>query len=132
MADLIAIHIGHHYESADGAASAGLSPARLTKVRSYIEAHLDEAIVVADLAAAVHMRPFHFARMFKKATGEAPHLHVTGRRVQKARELLLTGDRPLAEIAARVGFRTQGHFTSVFRRYTGLPPRAFRAKYRAI
>jgi AraC-like DNA-binding protein len=133
LADIIAIHLGYHYEAAAGGAlSAGLSQVRLNKVRSYIESHLGETLAVSDLAEAVHMSPFHFARMFKKATGESPHSYVTAQRVQKAKELLRESSLPLTEVAVRVGFQTHGHFTSVFHRYTGITPRAFRRKHQAV
>jgi transcriptional regulator GlxA family with amidase domain len=83
------------------------------------------------LAAEVRLSPFHFARMFKLATGRAPHLYVLMQRVDRARTLLRDSESPLIEIAARTGFCTQGHFTGVFRRYTGTTPRACRLACRA-
>jgi AraC family transcriptional regulator len=52
-------------------------------------------------------------------------------RVERARTLLRDSEQALIDIAAQAGFRTQGHFTGVFRRYTGLTPRAYRLDCRA-
>jgi AraC family transcriptional regulator len=86
---------------------------------------------VERLAAEVHMSQYHFARMFKQTTGQAPHLYVVMQRVSHAKALLQETELPLLEVAAQSGFRTQGHFTGVFRRYTGMTPRTFRLACRA-
>jgi AraC family transcriptional regulator len=72
------------------------------------------------------MSPFRFARAFKKATGRAPRQYVINRRIQHARELLRSPRREIAEVAYRVGFATQSHFTAVFHRHCGITPRRFR------
>jgi AraC-like DNA-binding protein len=72
------------------------------------------------------MSPFHFARMFKKATGKPPHVYITAHRMEHAKHLLSDSELPLVDVAASVGFQTQGHFTGVFRKYCGVTPRVFR------
>ena len=72
------------------------------------------------------MSPCHFARMFKKATGQPPHAYITTRRMEYAKELLRESDSSLVDVAAKAGFQTQGHFTGVFHRYTGVTPRVYR------
>ena len=47
-------------------------------------------------------------------------------RVASAKSLLSDSDLALIDVAAQVGFRTQGHFCGVFLRYTGFTPRTFR------
>jgi AraC family transcriptional regulator len=77
------------------------------------------------------MSTFHFARMFKQATGQPPHVYITLQRMEYAKELLRNSSLPLVDIAASVGFQTQGHFTGVFHRYAGVTPRIFRLNSRA-
>jgi AraC family transcriptional regulator len=105
---------------------AGLAPTKLARVLAFIEQHLGEPLHIDRLAASVHMSPFHFARLFKLATGQAPHGYLTRRRIERAKELLSRETLPLVHVASTVGFQTQGHFTEVFRRYAGLTPRHFR------
>jgi AraC family transcriptional regulator len=128
LAALVAIHLARRYAASavHAAAPAGLPQHKLKRVQDYVENHLSESIRVEQLAAEVHMSPFHFARMFKKATGQPPHLYVVMRRVERAKALLSGGETELIHLAAQIGFRTQGHFTGVFRRYTGFTPGAFR------
>jgi AraC family transcriptional regulator len=128
LAGVVAIHLARNYCGGRMAlrAGTGLAPGKLERVRAFIEQHLAERIRIERLAASVHMSPFHFARLFKQATGQAPHAYLTARRVERAKELLGTGGLPLVHVAANVGFQTQGHFTEVFRRHAGVTPRHFR------
>jgi AraC family transcriptional regulator len=128
VAVCIAIHLARHCDcGASGrSVSAGLVPRKLEEVCTFIEQRLAEPLLVEQLAAVVHMSPFHFARLFKAATGSPPHGYVTARRVERAKELLRTGNLPLVEVGAAVGFQTQGHFTEVFHRLAGITPRRFR------
>ena len=82
---------------------------------------------LADLSAVVHMSPYHFARLFKRSTGVPPHQFLLRHRIDEARELLAAQRVPIAEIARSVGFRTPSHFTTTFRRVTGMTPSAYRS-----
>lgn len=71
----------------------------------------------------------HFSRMFRLATGTTPHRYLLGLRIERAQQLLRGGAHSLADIAALTGFATQAHFTSTFRRFSGLSPAAWRREY---
>jgi AraC family transcriptional regulator len=133
LAGVVAVHLARHYSAPvpEAGARCGLPQHRLRRVQDFIKEHISEVIHVDRLASEAHMSPFHFARMFKQATGQPPHLYVVMQRVAHARELLRDSDLPLIDVAGLTGFLTQGHFTGVFRRYTGLTPRAFRLACRA-
>jgi len=107
-------------------ATGGLAPHKLQKVLAYVEEKLAEPVGVRELASQVHMSPFHFARRFKQAVGTPPHAYITHVRIERAKSLLATTNIPLIEVATRVGYRTQAHFTGVFHRYVGTTPRAYR------
>jgi AraC family transcriptional regulator len=77
------------------------------------------------------MSPYHFARMFKQATGQPPHVYITSQRMDQAKNLLGNTDLSLVEVAASVGYQTQAHFTGVFHKHVGTTPRNFRLHYRA-
>ncbi|MCW7540846.1 helix-turn-helix transcriptional regulator [Aquabacterium sp. A7-Y] len=133
LAGVIAIHLARHYTSVAPVPTVcgGLPLHKLNRVQAFVTEHLGEAIRVEQLAAEAHLSPYHFARMFKQATGQPPHLYVLMKRIERAKELLAESELPLIDVAARVGFRTQGHFTGVFHRYTGATPRIYRLNARA-
>ncbi|PZQ90433.1 MAG: AraC family transcriptional regulator [Leifsonia xyli] len=70
--------------------------------------------------------PSHLVRVFSQSYGIPPHQYVTGRRVDRARRLLLAGVSP-AEAAIAAGFHDQAHLTRHFRRVLGTTPGAFAA-----
>jgi AraC family transcriptional regulator len=79
------------------------------------------------MAAVAHLSPYHFARQFKAATGLSPHQYVIARRVERAQHLLRADDQLcLAEVAFRLGFFDQSHFSLHFKRITGVTPGQFR------
>jgi AraC family transcriptional regulator len=99
---------------------------RLRAALEYIEAHLCEDVSLEAIAAAANLSTFRFARGFRKATGQPPHQYVIGRRLERAKDLLRTTNADIAEVARRVGFATQSHFTAVFSKRCGLPPKRYR------
>jgi AraC family transcriptional regulator len=95
---------------------------------SFIQSHYAQPIALDDIADAVHLSPYHLARLFKQATGETPHQYLIQTRVNSARALLTSGagQRSLAEVAAAVGFADQSHLTRHFKRHFGVTPKHIR------
>ena len=100
---------------------------RLKRVVDYIDNHLSAKITLLDLAAIAGLSRMHFASQFRKATGVRPHEYLLTRRVRRAEELLRDSTLPIVEIALAVGFQTQAHFTTVFKRLVGCTPCRWRA-----
>jgi AraC-like DNA-binding protein len=69
----------------------------------------------------------HFASQFRKATGVRPHEYLLTRRIRRGAELLRASEMPIVEIALTVGFQTQAHFTTVFKRFIGCTPCRWRS-----
>jgi AraC family transcriptional regulator len=103
-----------------------LSLLQLQQVKDHIEEHLADDLSLAELAALVPMSEFHFARLFKASTGEAPYRYITQRRIERAKVLLSVTALSVAEIAYRVGFTNQSHFTAQFRKLVGATPKRYR------
>lgn len=123
----LARHVAFTYGRTNhGARSKGMSPARLERVLARIDEGLKGPLPLSELAAEAFMSEFHFSRMFRYSTGYSPHTYVTLRRMDRAKELLTTTDHPLSEVAQEVGYKTQAHFTSVFRSYCGITPAVYR------
>ncbi len=104
----------------------------LKRVNTYVDEHLAEDIRLADLAYLVGLSPFHFARSFRRATGTSPHQFVIGRRLDKARHLLLIGRMTLTQVALECGFADQSHLTRHFKRAFGVTPNQFRPQVKTF
>ena len=108
-----------------------LAPWQVTRVVRFVDAHLEERMAVATLAALVRLSSGHFARAFRATVGESPHAYVIRRRIARAEEQILLTRKPLAQIALDCGFGDQAHMTRLFRRVVGMSPGAWRRAHGA-
>ena len=106
--------------------SGGLTPSKLQRTTAYIQAHLEHALSLVELAAVAQTSPAHFARMFKQVTGQTPHQYVTTCRMECAKHLLTETTLLLHEVGAQVGYADQSYFTAMFRQHVGTTPKAYR------
>ncbi len=128
LAHTLTVHLLRHHSSLtprDLRPAGSLSAAQLSHVRAYIEAHLAQDVLLARLAALVNMSVYHFTRVWKQATGLAPHQYVIRCRIERAKQLLMHEALSIGEVAAQVGFFDQSHFSRTFTRIIGLTPKMF-------
>ena len=82
-------------------------------------------ITVADMAEQVSLSPSAFAHLFRDVTGKSPYQFVKELRLDRARELLIDGELPVAVVSKQVGYASSSHFISEFGRRFGMTPRAY-------
>jgi AraC-like DNA-binding protein len=104
---------------------------RLKRVLQYVDKNLTGKITLQDMAAVAGLSRMHFAAQFRAATGARPHEYLLRRRIERAQELLKQAEVTLVDIALTVGFQTQAHFTTVFKRFVGDTPYQWRSAYLA-
>lgn len=131
LADAIALRFLCHFLGEVKTLDPGekLSAALFARIVRHIDSHLSEHLAVADLAAMVGLTRSHFSRAFQRMTGDPPQRFITKRRISRARDLLSSEKVSLAEIAAQVGFSSQAHFSTVFRKDIGTTPARYRAAF---
>jgi AraC family transcriptional regulator len=103
----------------------GLAGGALRRVRTYIDDHIGERISLDALACQAGVSRFHFARQFRLSTGESPMGYLRRLRIERSKGILQTRDTTIAEVAARLGFSDQSHFTRIFGRLVGVSPGSF-------
>lgn len=128
MATALSAHLLQNYsvQQAKPQPSSGLSPKQLRQVTDYIAAHSAQNISLTTLAQTAQMSPYHFSRLFKRATGFTPHQYLLRQRTARAKRLLKTSSLSVAAIAAQVGFADQSHLARHFKRHMGVSPSQFR------
>ncbi len=95
---------------------------RLRRVQEHVAVNLAEPISLAELAGVAGLSRMHFAAQFKVATGCRPHEFLLQYRIEAAKRMLIETNDPLVEVALNVGFQTQSHFSTVFKRLVGETP----------
>ncbi|WP_422770113.1 helix-turn-helix domain-containing protein [Plantactinospora sp. WMMC1484] len=91
------------------------------RLRELLDARISAGLSLGEAAAILGAHPSHLIRSFTRAYGLPPHAYLTGRRVDRARRLLLAGERP-AGVAVAVGFHDQAHLHRHFVRHVGITP----------
>jgi AraC-like DNA-binding protein len=101
----------------------GLPRWQMRKIEEYVEAHLDSAIRMADLASLCGCSVAHFHRAFRRTCGMTPLEFVHHRRIRRAVGLLQADPAlSVAELAERVGYTSPNYFARLFRRLIGVGP----------
>ncbi len=108
--------------------NGGLPSLLWKRVNDYIQANIAQTLTLERLAEVCKLSPSHFARAFKKTTGQTPHHYVISSRLIKAGELIRRTDTSLHDIAMQTGFSSQSHMTSLMRRQWGTTPAVHRRK----
>jgi len=91
------------------------------QARQYIDENFAGGVSLSELAAQVALSPYYLLRVFRAAVGMPPHEYLESVRVRHAQRLIENG-KPLAEVAAEVGFSSQSHMTRRFKKIIGATP----------
>ncbi len=94
----------------------------ISRVIEYLSSHIDAKITVEIMASIAHLSASHFARVFKAETGKAPMEYVQGLRLERAKKLLLAGDKSMTEIALDCGFGSPSYLSACFQRQYKMAP----------
>ena len=104
----------------------GLGSARLRRIKELVHAKIEDDLSLDEMAQSVGLSTAHFARMFRKSTGETPHQFVLRQRVERAKAMLRAPNARVLDVAVACGFKTQQHFAQVFRDVWGVSPTDYR------
>lgn len=99
---------------------------RIDQVLTWMHRQLPGGLSIEEAARLAHVSPAAFSRFFRRETGRTWTDAVQAMRCSEAARRLRRDTRPVAEIAADCGWRTQSHFNRVFRERFGMTPRQYR------
>lgn len=104
-----------------------LEDARMKRAIDYIDAHLDQQLLMDELASTAALSVPHFARVFRETFGMTAHAYVTRQRIERAKRHLRETRAPVTSIAFACGFGSSSHFATVFRTHVGVSPSRYRS-----
>ena len=107
----------------------GLGSARLRRIKELVHAKMEDDLNLDEMAQSVGLSTAHFARMFRKSTGETPHQFVLRQKIERAKAMLRAADARVLDVAVACGFKTQQHFAQVFREICGVSPTEYRQEF---
>jgi AraC family transcriptional regulator len=117
---------------ASSARASRFSARALANLCDYIESRLFKSVTLDELARAVQLSPFHFARSFKLSTGLAPHQYLLARRIDWVKNQIMATNLPVRDLAWAVGFENLSHFRRQFVKQIGVLPTALRQTKRCL
>ncbi|MBR7105274.1 MAG: helix-turn-helix domain-containing protein [Lentisphaeria bacterium] len=103
---------------------------RIAAVIDYVTGSFADTVTLETAAQKVFLSPSRLSHLFKEKCGVDFSTFLTRLRVNEAEALLRDTACSIEEVALRSGFGDRSHFTSIFKKYNGLPPAKFRKKAR--
>lgn len=94
----------------------------MRKAVAYITEQYNRAITLEDVAEQIGMSAVYTGQIFKKEMGIPFKQYLAQVRVERAKELLQSGDYRIYEVAQMVGYQTTQYFCNVFKKATGISP----------
>lgn len=104
----------------------------MQKIHQQLTAHPERRYTIEELSRQYLINTSTLKETFKAVYGMPIASYMKKYRIQKAMELLLQTDDSIAEIAAKVGYETQGKFTKAFKAFTEMTPTNYRKKYQTL
>lgn len=102
---------------------------RLNLARAFMDNYYYLPLDLAQTARQAGFSRYHFIRLFQKIYHKTPHQYLTQKRIEKAKKLLVCSKLPITEICFAVGFQSLGSFSTLFDKYVGCSPSAYRAGF---
>ena len=98
----------------------------IKKVIDYMNENYTSALSCDELSSLINMDKYRFIRAFKKQMDKTPYEYLLDLKIEKAKKMLKAKDYTITEISMMCGFSSHSHFTTVFKKKTGLSPAEYR------
>ena len=106
--------------------STGGKTSVIYRAERFMTENFTDKIGLKEVADSVHLSPNYFHKLFTSVTGNTPHDYLMTKRLNYAKELIMTSDHDMMEIAMLSGFGSQSYFNYYFKKITGLSPIKYR------
>ena len=103
---------------------------QISFIKSYIDKNFKQNIKLDDLSHIAYMNKYNIIAEFKDTYSVTPIDYLILRRIDVAKNLIITTNHPMDQIAEEVGFNSQSYFNQVFKKKVGVTPYQYRKKHR--
>ncbi len=98
------------------------------RAERFMTENFTDKIGLKEIAGSVHLSPNYFHKLFSTITGITPHDFLMKKRINYAKELIMTSEHDMMEISMLSGFESQAYFNYCFKKSTGYSPTKYRQK----
>lgn len=91
----------------------------------YVKRNLYGRITVGEIAEYLQLNPSYLSALFRKETGTRLHEYIHARKIEEAKIMMENTSNSLTTIASALGYSSLGHFSKVFKQYTGSSPKSY-------
>ena len=91
----------------------------------YIETDISQSKSIAQIASMCHVSESYFRKAFKKYSGLSPTEYRLNKKIDQAKEFLLTGEMTVSEVAEKMDFKNIYYFSRIFTKKTGITPKQY-------
>lgn len=105
-------------------------PDPVRRMIAYMEQNYFQKITLEELAQLTYLNKYYMARLFKQHTGQAPCEFLNRFRLEYSRQMLLSEDLNIEQVALNLGFHSHSYFTRCFKREYGMTPKEYAERNR--
>ena len=95
---------------------------KVEKMIQYMHQNIDERVTLTELTELVQLSSAYLSRAFKETTGYSVIEFFNKIKIDKAKELMIEGNKKVKEVALTLGFTDEFYFSRIFKRIEGISP----------
>jgi YesN/AraC family two-component response regulator len=101
---------------------------KVEKIIQYMHQNINNKVTLTELSEMVHLSPFYLSKSFKETTGYSVIEYFNKIKIDKAKELMIEGNKKVKEVAQALGFTDEFYFSRMFKRIEGISPSEYSSK----
>ncbi|MBP2630369.1 MAG: btr 2 [Firmicutes bacterium] len=101
---------------------------KIEKIIQYMHQNINNRVTLPELSEMVHLSSFYLSRTFKESTGYSVIEYFNKMKIDKAKELIIDGNKKVKEVAQELGFSDEFYFSRIFKKIEGISPSEFYSK----
>lgn len=101
---------------------------KVEKIIKYMNENINAAVTLTELSEIVLLSPTYLSRTFKETTGYSVIEFFNKMKIDKAKELIIEGDKKIKEVSEALGFKDEFYFSRLFKKIAGISPKEFYSK----